>query len=289
MHISEKKSKIKSTIKYNPGLYVVSTPIGNLEDITFRALEVFKNSDIIFCEDTRRSLKLMNYYNINKKLFAYHKFNEKKLTYKIVDEIKTGKVISLISDAGTPCISDPGREVIQECLKSGIKVYPIPGPSAITSALSVSGMDGKFFFYGFLPKKNKEIERDLNNLTKINASIIFFVAPQKVKNFINLIKKYFSNKEIFIAREMTKIHENYIKTNISNLNESDILDKGEITVILSNFQSEKHDGNQINEKLIEKIKFLLTKFSSKDVADYISKDKGISKNEIYKICLNLKK
>ena len=289
MHISEKKSKIKSTINYNPGLYVVSTPIGNLEDITFRALEVFKNSDIIFCEDTRRSLKLMNYYNINKKLFSYHKFNEKKLTHKIVDEIKTGKVISLISDAGTPCISDPGREVIQECLKSGIRVYPIPGPSSITSALSVSGMDGKFFFYGFLPQKNKEIERDLNNLTKINASIIFFVAPQKIKNFINLIKKYFSNKEIFIAREMTKIHEDYIKTNISNLNESDILNKGEITVILSNFQNEKRDGNQINEKLIAKIKFLLTKFSSKDVADYISKDKGVSKNEIYKICLSLKK
>ena len=289
MHISEKKSKIKSTINYNPGLYVVSTPIGNLEDITFRALEVFKNSDIIFCEDTRRSLKLMNYYNINKKLFSYHKFNEKKVTHKIVDEIKTGKVISLISDAGTPCISDPGREVIQECLKSGIRVYPIPGPSSITSALSVSGMNGKFFFYGFLPQKNKEIERDLNNLTKINASIIFFVAPQKIKHFINLIKKYFSNKEIFIAREMTKIHEDYIKTNISNLNESDILNKGEITVILSNFQNEKRDGNQINGKLIEKIKFLLTKFSSKDVADYISKDKGVSKNEIYKICLSLKK
>jgi len=289
MHISEKKSKIKSNIKYNPGLYVVSTPIGNLEDITFRALEVFKNSDLIFCEDIRRSLKLMNYYNIKKKLFAYHKFNEKKLTHKILDEIKMGKVISLISDAGTPCISDPGREVIHECLKSGIKVYPIPGPSSITSALSVSGMDGKFFFYGFLPQKNKEIERDLTNLQNINASIMFFVSPQKIKNFVSLIKKYFFNQEIFIAREMTKIHEDYIRINISNLNESDILDKGEITVILSNFQNDKRDSNKINEKLIEKINFLLTKFSSKDVADYISKDKGISKNEIYKICLNLKK
>ena len=273
----------------NSGLYLVSTPIGNMEDITLRAINILKESDIILCEDTRRSGKLLSYLQIKSTLWPYHKFNEKKVTHKIVDEIKTGKVISLISDAGTPCISDPGREVIQECLKSGIKVYPIPGPSSITSALSVSGMDGKFFFYGFLPQKNKEIERDLNNLTKINASIIFFVAPQKIKNFINLIKKYFSNKEIFIAREMTKIHENYIKTNISNLNESDILDKGEITVILSNFQNEKRDGNQINEKLIEKIKFLLTKFSSKDVADYISKDKGVSKNEIYKICLSLKK
>ena len=289
MHISEKKNKIKSNIKYNPGLYVISTPIGNLEDITLRALEVFKNSDLIFCEDTRRSLKLMNYYNIKKKLFAYHKFNEKKLTQKIINEIKMGKVISLISDAGTPCISDPGREAVQQCLKSGINVYPIPGPSSITSALSVSGMDEKFFFYGFLPNKNKQIEKDLSNLKNINASIIFFVSPQKIIDFISLIKKYFSNNEIFIAREMTKMHEDYIKVNISNLNESDILGKGEITVILSNFQNEKNRDSQINEKLIEKIKFLLTKFSSKDVADYISKDEGVSKNEIYKICLNLKK
>ena len=172
-------------------LFLVPTPIGNLEDITFRALEVFKNSDLIFCEDIRRSLKLMNYYNIKKKLFAYHKFNEKKLTHKIIDEIKMGKVISLISDAGTPCISDPGREAIHECLKSGIKVYPIPGPSSVTSALSVSGMDGKFFFYGFLPKNENELNSLLKELQIKGFSLVFFTPAIKINFYLKAFKKFF--------------------------------------------------------------------------------------------------
>ena len=289
MQISEKKSKTNLNIKFNSGLYVVSTPIGNLSDITLRALEVFKNSDIIFCEDTRRSLKLMNYYNIKKNLIAYHKFNEKQLTHKIISEIKMGKVVSLISDAGTPCISDPGKEVVKECLKVGVKIYPVPGPSSITAALSVSGMDGNFFFYGFLPQQNKQIERDLNYLRKINSSIIFFVSPNKVKNFINIVKKYFFNREIFIAREMTKIYEFYTKEKISEISESAIPSKGEITVIIYNNTKIEKENGITDGQLKEKIRFLLKKFSSKDVAEYLSQDKNISKNKIYQLCLEIKK
>ena len=135
----------------NSGLYLISTPIGNMEDITIGALNILKKSDIILCEDTRRSSKLLNYFHIKNQLISYHKFNEKKISNKIVDIIKKNKIVSLISDAGTPTISDPGKIIINECIKKNIKIYPIPGPSAVTTAVSVSGFSDKYFFYGFLP------------------------------------------------------------------------------------------------------------------------------------------
>ena len=150
------------------GLYIVSTPIGNLEDITLRALNVLKNSDKILCEDTRRSVKLLNHYNIKKQLISYHKFNEKKLTSNIINMIQKGEKISLISDAGTPIISDPGMVILRECIKKGIKIFPIPGVSAVTTAVSVSGFDEKYFFYGFLPKKLKELEKIAKDINQIN-------------------------------------------------------------------------------------------------------------------------
>ena len=137
------------------GLYIVSTPIGNLEDITLRSLEVLRKSDIILCEDTRRSLKLLNHYNIKKKLVPYHKFNEKKELNKIIKYLNEGKILSLISDAGTPLLSDPGYFLVRECLNRKIDVYPVPGPSSITASMSISGFEDKFIFYGFLPKKEK--------------------------------------------------------------------------------------------------------------------------------------
>ena len=157
-----------------PGLYIVSTPIGNLEDITLRALSVLKNSDQILCEDTRRSIKLLNHYNIKKKLVSNHKFNEKKILKSIIEFIQKGKIVSIISDAGTPLISDPGLILLKECIDKKISIFPIPGVSAITTAVSMSGFDDKYFFYGFLPKKNKELEKVFKEIQNYNFNVVFF-------------------------------------------------------------------------------------------------------------------
>ena len=159
-------------------LYIVSTPIGNLDDITLRALEVLKKSDIILCEDTRRSIKLLSHYKIKRKLISYHKFNEKKQLVSIIKYFNEGKILSLISDAGTPLLSDPGRLLVNQCIENSIGVIPIPGPSSITSALSVSGFSDKFLFYGFLPKTENELEKVLSTVSKSEFTQIFFI-PSK--------------------------------------------------------------------------------------------------------------
>ena len=198
----------------NSGLYLISTPIGNMEDITFRALNILKKSDIILCEDTRRSGKLLSHFKINNKLTAYHKFNEKKIGNMIIDSIKKNKIVSLISDAGTPGISDPGMILVNMCIKENLFVFPVPGSSAVTSAVSISGFTDKYLFYGFLPKKEKELEKILNNLSIINYSFVFFVTAPKINFFISKFKKYFLNRRILIAREMTKIHEEFIRGDV---------------------------------------------------------------------------
>ena len=161
------------------GLYIVSTPIGNLKDITIRAVEILKQSDFILCEDTRISKNLLNKFEIKSKLISNHKFNEKKNLIKIVDFLKSGLIVSLISDAGTPGVSDPGLVLVKECLKNDINIIPLPGASAVTSAISISGFSDKFFFYGFFPDKLKTIDEDLTSLSYINSSIIFFISPKK--------------------------------------------------------------------------------------------------------------
>ena len=177
-----------------PGLYIVSTPIGNLQDITLRAINVLKNSDKILCEDTRRSLKLNNFYNIKKKLVAYHKFNEKKLTPSIIEFIQNGEKISLISDAGTPILSDPGLVLLRECIKKKIKIFPIPGASAISTAMSISNFDEKYLFYGFLPKKLKDLEKIAQDLRNYNFNIIFFIPALKINFYIKFFKNTFLKK-----------------------------------------------------------------------------------------------
>ena len=199
------------------GLYLVSTPIGNMEDITFRALNVLTKSNIILCEDTRRSGKLLSYFQIKNKLIPYHKFNEKKMSTKVIDAIKKNKVISLISDAGTPTISDPGIVLVNKCIDEKLSVHPIPGPSAVTSAMSVSGFGNQYLFYGFLTKKENELDKILNNLCNLDYAIVFFVPASKINFFILRFKKYFVNRKILIAKEMTKIHEHLIRENIDSI------------------------------------------------------------------------
>ena len=201
----------------SPGLYLVSTPIGNMEDITFRALNVLKKSDIILCEDTRRSGKLLSYFKIKNKLLPYHKFNERKVSSKIIDSIKNNNVVSLISDAGTPVISDPGTILVNKCINENLKIYPIPGSSAVTSAVSVSGFSDQYLFYGFLTKKENELVNILKRLCNIDHSIVFFIPASKINFYMSQFKKYFIDRKIVIAKEMTKIHEKFIRDEVESI------------------------------------------------------------------------
>ena len=274
-----------------PGLYIVSTPIGNLDDITLRALNVLRNSDKILCEDTRRSIKLLNHYKIKKKLISYHKFNEKKLLPFAVNAILEGKKISLISDAGTPILSDPGIYLLRECIKKKIKIFPIPGVSAITTATSVSGFDEKYFFYGFLPKKEKEIEKTLKSLKDFNFSIVFFIPALKINYYIKFFKKYFSNRNILIAKEMTKLHEDFYRQNLKNFDGFKSQVKGELTVVLSNLgkMNIKKDYDVDKKTLKLEIKKYLQRYSLRDVVNLISEKYKLPKKDIYNLCLKIKK
>ena len=270
----------------NKTLYIVSTPIGNLDDITLRAIEILKKSDIILCEDTRRSLKLLNHLNIKKKLESYHKFNEKKKLSFIIEYIKQGKILSLISDAGTPLLSDPGRLLINECIKQEIKISPIPGVSSITAAMSVSGFDDKFLFYGFLPKKERELESVLKNLSTYKFSQVFFIPALKISFYIKKIQKYFHDRKLIIAKEITKVHENFYRGEVKNFKTIKIAKKGEITLIIS----EKSSMTQKFDKsiIVNKAKKYLKKYSLKDSVELIMETEGLNKKEIYQICLNIK-
>ena len=268
-------------------LYIVSTPIGNLDDITIRAIEVLKNSDIILCEDTRHSLKLLNHLKIKKKLISYHKFNEKKELEKIIKYLNEGKILSLISDAGTPSLSDPGRLLIQTCIEKNIKVVPIPGVSSITASMSVSGFKDQFLFYGFLPKTEKELEKILSSLGQFSFSQIFFIPAIKINFYLTKFKQFFSGRRILIAKELTKIHESFYRENIDKINMFKTSIKGELTIVISekNIKDKFFD----EKKIIKKAKLYLKKYSLKDVVELLFESEKINKKRIYQICLNIKK
>ena len=273
----------------SPGLYLVSTPIGNMEDMTLRALNVLKKSDIILCEDTRRSGKLLSDFQIKSKLVPYHKFNEKKISNKITDSIKKGKIVSLISDAGTPAISDPGMILVNKCIDENLNIHPIPGPSAVTSAFSVSGFSDQYLFYGFLTKKENELESVLKNLHNLDYSIVFFIPAPKINFYISQFKKYFFDRKIVIAKEMTKIHEEFIRSKVESIRSLSESLKGELTVIVSGKIKEKNIKKEINESVKIEIKKMLKKYSHKDVVEFISKKENLPKKMIYNYCLKLKK
>ena len=270
------------------GLYVVSTPIGNLGDITHRALEILRKSDYILCEDTRVSKKLLSKYNINSNLISNHKFNEKKNVQKILEILKTGKIVSLISDAGTPAISDPGRILVNECVKNEINVYSCPGPSAVSAAVSISGFSDQYYFYGFFPEKKAEIHKDLKILSELDCSIVFFVAAKKINRVIEPIKNYFSDREIVICKEISKFYEEYYRNKVRKLKFFEKSLKGEITLVISEKKNKKNISNSLNESDKKLINKLIKKFSVKDITNLINEVKNISKKEIYNYCLKLK-
>ena len=287
IHNNLMKEASRKTNSISPGLYIVSTPIGNLKDITYRAIEILNKSELILCEDTRVSQKILNYYKIQTQLISNHKFNEKKNVEKVILELQNSKIVSLISDAGTPTISDPGKIIINECIKKNIKIYPIPGPSAVTTAVSVSGFSDKYFFYGFLPSTLNETEKVFNLLSNLESSIVFFISSKKINKIIEKLKIFFSGRNIVICRELTKLYEEIIRLPISEIKPFKTLLKGELTIVISEKNSKMKSKNldESDKKIIKK---LLKKMSVKDIVKLITKNKNISKKKIYEYYLSLK-
>ena len=283
--VRNSQSNIKEIKK---GLYMVATPIGNLEDITLRAIKILKNSNYILCEDTRVSKVLLEKFDIKTNIISNHKFNERKNLNKVIQLLKKGSIISLISDAGTPNVSDPGSILVNECIKHKLEIIPIPGPSSVLSAVSVSGFSEKFFFYGFFPEKKKVIAKDLNDLSKLNSSIVFFISPKKINRIIPLLKKNFSGRKILICREMTKYFEEFIRSEIDKLDTINIESKGEFTIVISDKKDEKKNSKELRESDKRIIRKMINKLSIKEIVDLIDKNKEISKKEIYNYCLKLK-
>ena len=281
--------KSKSILKDNKnGLYLVSTPIGNLKDITLRALEVLKKSSYILCEDTRVSKNLLDKYDIKSKLISNHKFNETKNLSKIVEFLKSGEIVSLISDAGTPSISDPGAILINECVKNNISIIPIPGPSAVAAAASVSGFSEKFFFYGFLPDKKQNLLNELKKLSKFADSIVFFISPKKINKIIPDLKTNFSGRKILFCREISKLYEEFIRQNVDDLEQFVKEPKGELTVVISEKKNDKKSSLVLSESDKNIINTMINKLSVKEITNFIAQNRDVSKKEIYNYCLKLK-
>ncbi len=274
--------------KIKCGLYIVSTPIGNLSDITLRALEVLKKSDYILCEDTRTSKNLLDRYEIKSKLISNHKFNEKKNLSKIVEILKSDCIVSLISDAGTPSVSDPGAVLINECLINKINIYPIPGASAVSSAVSISGFSEKYYFYGFFPEKNNKLKEDFEKLRNIEGCIVFFISPRKFNRSVKDIKEYFLDRKILICREMTKFYEEFIRTDVNRLEAFKSDPKGELTIVISEKTKERNSSIILKESDKKNIRKMIKKLSIKDITDLISQNSNVPKKEIYNYCLKLK-
>ena len=271
------------------GLFLVPTPIGNLKDITLRAIEILRNSNSILCEDTRVSKNLFQKYQIKSKFISYHKFTEKKKLSKIINILKSGEIVSLISDAGTPTISDPGSILIRECIENNINVTPLPGPSAVSTAISISGFSDKFFFYGFLPDQKKKLEKDLRILSELNCSIVFFIASKKFDKLIKHLQFFFSGREMLICKEMTKIYEEFLRYDIDKLDRFDIKLRGELTVVISEKKINKDRKNLLDESDKKVIESMIHKLSIKEIINLINTYNQVPKKLIYDYCLQLKK
>ena len=281
--------KSQSQIKDNEnGLYLVSTPIGNLKDITFRAIETLKKSSFILCEDTRVSRILLDKYQIKSQLISNHKFNESKNLNKIIDHLKSGKIISLISDAGTPSISDPGAILVNECVRNNIKITPIPGPSAVATAVSISGFSEKFIFLGFLPEKKKALLNIFDKISKFDETCVFFISAKKVNKIIPDLKKNFTGRKIIFCREISKIYEEFIRKNVDDLEIFDKELKGELTIVISEKKISKNNSQELSESDMNIIKKLINKLTIKEITDIISHNNEISKKKIYDYCLKIK-
>ena len=270
-------------------LYVVATPIGNLEDITLRAIRVLQEVDLIAAEDTRHTLKLLNHLDISKPLISYHRHNEDVKSDILIEKLKEGKNIALVSDAGTPGICDPGEEIIKKCIELEINVVPIPGACAMINSLICSGISTKeFTFLGFLPLNKKLRKNKLDEIEKSNKTIIIYEAPHKLQTTLKDLQTILTDeRKIVLAREVTKIHEEFIRENIENLIEKTQNIKGEIVLIIEGNNNIVEENKLNSLSLEEHYKFYEDQgFSKKDIIKKIAKDRNVNKDNIYKKFIN---
>ena len=270
-------------------LYLVATPIGNLEDITLRAIRILKEVDLIAAEDTRQTLKLLNHLEISKKLISYHRHNEDTKTDFLIEKLLDGQNIAIVTDAGTPAISDPGEEIVKEAIKNNINVVPIPGACALINALIASGLDTKeFSFYAFLPLNKKLRKNKFEEIKKDGKTEIIYEAPHKLKNTLNDILNNLGDRNIVLARELTKIHEEFIRGKVSEIinkyNEAD--PKGEFIILIEGIKI-KEENNLNNLSLEEHYKYYENQgLDKKEIIKKIAKDRNVNKNEIYQKFIN---
>ena len=270
--------------KENSGsLYIVATPIGNLEDITLRALNVLKNVDIIAAEDTRHTLKLLNYFEITKPLISYHRHNEDVKTEILIKKLKEGQNVALVSDAGTPGICDPGEEAIKKCIEENIKIIPIPGACAMINALICSGIDtGNFIFLGFLPLNKKLRNKKLKEINDSIYTTIIYEAPHKLNSTLIDLKEILGDRQVILARELTKIHEEFIRGNINEIIEKSKEIKGEIILVIEGKDYIDEENSLNNLTLEEHFKYYEKMgLNKKEIIKKIAKDRNVNKNEIY--------
>ncbi len=280
-----KQNSYNSDIKGK--LYLIPTPIGNLDDITLRALNTLKEVDIVFAEDTRETFNLLKYYNINKKIESCHKYSEMKNKEKILKILKEGKTIGFVSDRGTPLISDPGNFVVNEVIKENIPVIALPGATALIPALNMSGLDNeRFLFYGFLNNKKNAAKKELNKLKDVEYTMIFYESPRRLKTTLELMLEAFGNRKISIVREISKLHEEIIRDSIENVTK--IIDdiKGEIVIVVEKKKNNKLET--ISTNYIELVKEMQEEgYSKKDAIKEVSLKYNISKNKLYEECKEL--
>lgn len=271
----------------NGKLYLVATPIGNLEDITLRGVNTLKKVDIIAAEDTRHTLKLLNFLEIKKPLISYYKEQEKVKSEILINKLLNGENIALVSDAGTPAISDPGEEIVKEAIKNNIEIIPVPGACALITGLIASGIDTKgFLFIGFLPVNKKEKKEKLEEIKNIKKTLILYEAPHKLETTLNTLKEVLGDRYIVLARELTKIHEEYIRGNISEIIKNHTEPKGEYVIIIEGAKENEQEEilNFLNNLTVEEhYKFYEDKgYEKREIIKKIAKDRNTNKNEIYK-------
>ena len=277
---TKKKILMKKQLNNNFGtLYLVATPIGNLNEVSNRTIETLTNADLIACEDTRNTIKLLSHFDIHTKMVSYHNFNEKEASAKLINELKEGKNIALVSDAGYPLISDPGFELVNDVIDENINIVTVSGPNAAINALVASGLEtNHYMFYGFLNSKISQAKKELEQLKEFPYTIIFYEAPHRINKTLNNIYEVFGNRKVCVARELTKIHEEYIRDDIKNLIDKEY--KGEIVLLVEGY---KQKQERIDEKtLLKEISKLIKEgLKTKEAVKQIANKYNVSKNDIY--------
>lgn len=276
-------------------LYLVPTPIGNLKDITLRALEVLNSVDFIAAEDTRQSLKLLNHFDIKKSLISYHQHNEQGKSEDLVARLKEGKKIALVTDAGTPGISDPGSVIVLKCIEEGVPFEVLPGATAITTALVYSGLDTtKFLFRGFLPRENKDRRPIIEDLKDRRESLVFYEAPHRLTDTLEFLRDNLGNRKIAMCRELTKLHEEIIRLSLEDAIAyyKDNSPRGEYVLVVegrSEEEIQKEEKSKWESLTVEEHikKYIDEGLSKKDAIKKVAKDRNMSKSEIYKYSIEL--